>query len=159
MPKLILKPKISAPRKNIVHRKEVDFEMNDIMQRFLLPLPEDLPLLKEHYVGEYFQRIDGWSVVQRWKDSDTGIDHHKLLFYPSKICQEHIINLENDKTNRNFYCLLLWKMLQKHGNASYNQIPEDVTYSDFDKYLNNTPSKRIKLKLKPFLRLKLKEAV
>lgn len=153
--KLKLK-KLETP-KAYIKRKEAASGLDEDMRRYLLPPPEDFPLLKEHYDGEWFQRIGGYAVNQRWTDSD-GIDHHRLIFYPAPALQHELNSMENDWRIRNDYLLLLWKMLQKYGIADYKRIPTDVQYNDFPKYLNSNTTK-FKLKMKPMLKLKLKEAV
>jgi hypothetical protein len=166
MAKLKLKPKPKATFVLRVKQTQTGLDDADI-RRYLLPPPTDLPLLREHYDGEWFQRIDGCSVCQRWKDKD-GVDHHRLIFYPAKGMQERLDLMEHNWSIRNDFLLLLWKMLQKFGTVDYNSIPGDAHYNDFDKYLNRQPSKpKMKLKLKPNIVianakkfvLKLKEAV
>lgn len=157
MPKLKLKLKVKEdPPKAYIRRKEATSGLDDDMRRYLLPPPEDFPLLKEHFEGEWFQRVDGIGVNQRWKDAD-GIEHHRLLFYPAPQMQEKLEQMKNNWTIRNDYLLLLWELLKKNGFADYKRIPNDIRYDEFSKYLNSTP--KLKLKLKPTLRLKLKEAV
>lgn len=162
MAKLKLKPK-QGSSKFILRVKQTQESLDDSdIRRYLLPPPEDLPLLKEHYTGEWFQRIDGCSVCQRWKDKD-GVNHHRLIFYPAPRMQDQLNQMENDWVLRDDYLLLLWKLLQKYGSVEYHAIPGDVHYNDFHKYLDkqiNTKPK-LKLKLKPSTKfvLKLKEAV
>lgn len=115
------------------------------MKRYLCPLAEDLPLLKTHYPNEWFQRIDGNSIVQRWKD-ESGIEHHIFMYYPAPRTVEFLENMEKDWTIRNDYFLLLWKRLQTFGIAKYSDVPCDVTICDFDKYLNKNQIKRFQLK-------------
>jgi hypothetical protein len=151
--KLKLKPKDDA---YVLRVKQSQSGLGEDLRRYLLPLPEDFPLLSTHYDGEWFQRVDGISVNQRWKDSD-GIDHHRLIFYPAPAMQEKLNAMENDWRIRNDYLLLLWKMLQKFGVANYRGVPSDVHYSDFDRYLNASPKMKLKLKPNGKLKLKLKE--
>ena len=137
------------------------------MKRYLSPLPEDLPLLKNHYPGEWFQRIDGKSIVQRWKDAD-GKEHNLFQFYPAEGMIRLLDLMEKDWTIREDYFLLLWKRLQKFGIARYSDVPGNITVEDFDKYLNNQspvrkfslktinpPSKRFKLNVCNRLKLKV----
>lgn len=152
---IVLKKKQTDRREDFKH-----------MQRYLSPLPEDLPLLKNHYPGEWFQRIDGKSIVQRWKD-DSGIEHNLFQFYPAEGWIPFLESMEHDWTIREDYFLLLWKRLQKFGIARYSDIPGDVTRDDFDKYLCNSPKrlnlkvnncpKRLKLNVCNRLKLKVKE--
>jgi hypothetical protein len=159
MAKLKLKPKQGTGF--ILRVKQTQSGIDEDLRRYLLPPPEDFPLLRDHYDGEWFQRIDGCSVCQRWKDKD-GTDHHRLIFYPAKGMQERLDYMENNWVIRDDFLLLLWKMLQKFGTVDYHAIPGDVHYNDFDKYLNKQqPKPKLKLKLKPSTKfvLKLKEAV
>lgn len=154
--KFKLKP--IEPKPFILHVREGRSGLDDEMRRYLLPLPEDLPLLRDHHEGEWFQRIDGCSVCQRWKDPTTGQDFNRLIFYPAPGMQEILERNANDWTRRDDFLLLLWRMLQKFGSVDYDAIPGDVKFGEYDKYLNRSMPK-LKLKLKPKLKLKLKEAV
>jgi len=158
--KLKSKPSEMKFKSLTIKRKQTDNSSGaEEMRRFMCPPPEDLPLLKTHYPGEYFQRIDGRSMVQRWKD-DAGVDHHIFMFYPSNELIKIIEAEEKDSNGQNWYFLLLWKRLNKYGIAKYSDIPENITREEFEKYLNQIPVKRLKLQVKPpvFQRLKLKVA-
>jgi hypothetical protein len=144
-----------------IDKKQVNrYEDFKHMRRYLSPLPEDLPLLKDHYPGEWFQRIDGKSIVQRWKDSE-GKEYNLFQFYPAEGMIRILDDMEKDWTIRDDYFLLLWKRLQKFGIAKYGDVPCSVTVEDFDKYLNNKlPIKKFSLKINPpskRLKLKVKE--
>lgn len=142
----------------IIKRKQIDNSDNtQEIRKYLCPSSEDLPLLKTHYPGEYFQRIDGNSIVQRWRD-DAGEDHHIFMFYPANNPDKFFEETKDDWTTKNYYFLLLWKRLNKFGIAKYSDIPDSITKEDFEKYLNQTPIKRLQLKIKPLIyqRLKLK---
>ena len=154
MAKLKLKPKWTS---FVLRVKQTQAGLDDAdVRRYLLPPPEDLPLLREHYDGEWFQRIDGCSVCQRWKD-EAGVDHHRLIFYPAPGMQDRLNYMEGNWAIRDDYLLLLWKMLQKFGTVDYKSIPSDVHYNDFDKYLNKQqPKPKLKLKLKPSTKFVLK---
>jgi hypothetical protein len=158
--KLKSKPSEVKFKSQTIKRKQIDNSDNaEQIRRFMCPPPEDFPLLKTHYPGEYFQRIDGNSVVQRWKD-DAGVDHHIFMFYPTGDPEIFFKEAEKNWTTKNDYLLLLWKRLNKFGIAKYCDIPECITKDDFEKYLNQNPVKRLKLQVKPpvFQRLKLKVA-
>jgi hypothetical protein len=134
--------------KSQIIKKSVKNDNFEEMSRFLSPLPEDLPLLKTHYPGEWFQRIDKQSVVQRWKD-DAGNEQHNFMFYPSTSMIEELNQMEIDWRVRDNYFLLLWKRLQKFGIARYKDIPSNVTAYDFEKYLNKEkPIVKFNLKIK-----------
>lgn len=155
--KLKLKPLQKKLKSLTIKRKETDTsDSAEQMRRYLLPLPEDLPLLKTHYPGEYFQRIDGNSIVQRWKD-DAGVNHHIFMYYPAGNPEKYFEEIEKDLTINKIYTLLLWKRLNKFGIAKYSDVPDNVTRDDFEKYLDQGPTKRLKLQVKPnpFQRLKL----
>jgi hypothetical protein len=158
--KLKSKPSEVKFKSLTIKRKQTDNSSSaEEMRRYMCPPPEDFPLLKTHYPGEYFQRIDGNSVVQRWKD-DAGVDHHIFMFYPAGDPEKDFEEIEKDLTLKNNYALLLWKRLNKFGIAKYSDVPDNVTREDFEKYLNQSPVKRLKLQVKPsvFQRLKLKVA-
>jgi hypothetical protein len=138
----------------VIKRKHTDkSDEFEAMRRYLCPPPEDFPLLKTHYPGEWFQRIDGNSIVQRWKD-DTGTEHHIFMYYPAEGNIKQLEAMESDWTIRNDYFLLLWKRLNLFGIARYRDVPCDVTSCEFDKYLSKATN-RLKLNVKPVKRLKL----
>jgi hypothetical protein len=133
--------------------RTVGREEDEEIYRYMVPPAEDLPLLKVHYPGEWFERIDGRSIVRRWI-TDDGESHHELLFYPPHTAHYKYEALEHEPDSmRNDYFLLLWKMLNKFGIAKYTGVPHEVSKKDFDRFLNKPV--RIPLFVKPE-RLKLK---
>jgi hypothetical protein len=147
---------IKASKKFVVKRKDINrSESLEEVCKFLCPTSENLPLLKTHYPGEKFQRVDKRSIVQRWTD-EQGIDHHTFMFYPTPEFQKYLEDSESEIYTNNDYFLLLWKRLNIFGIAKYSDIPEDITRKEFDKYLNTNGIKRHKLITNGVKRYKLK---
>ena len=159
-----LKLKLAEPKPKLTPRKSTNVNDDDFaeMRRYICPPPEDLPLLRDHYEGEYFERVDGMSVVRRWKVGNEYF--HDFMFYPAKGLDERIELMFKGEFPKDPYLMLLYRLLQKNGICHYTGIPGDVTEADFNKYLSTpTANHKIQLKVKEVpavtgkLKLKLKE--